>query len=102
MSLVVGMGPGYSIAATVAASADFAPLVVTNPRLVVLKPGGERAQWAGTIEAATSGSVSTRFAFPNAEEPSIAGQWKAYVLFDAPGGATKRSTTFQFSVDKEF
>lgn len=102
MSLIVGMGTGYAIEATVSASADFAPLTVSNPRLVVMKPGGERAQWNGTIEDATSASVSTRFAFPTNQEPSIAGQWKAYVLFDGPGGAPKRSNTFQFSVDKEF
>lgn len=101
MTLRVAMGTGYAVRVSVSASSGFDPLAVSNPRLIVRKPGGERATWSGTISSATSLAVVANIPFPSAEEPSISGEWSAYVLFDAPGG-TRRSDPFTFPVDAEF
>lgn len=99
MTLFVGMGPGYAIVATVDASSEFDPAAVSAPVLVVVDPRGRRYEWAGTITAQSSASVTTSTPFPE-EQPHIHGQWRAYVRFTA-GLVTKRSTPFSFDVERE-
>lgn len=99
MTIFAGMGPSYSIRATVASSSEFDPAAVSSPRLVVRDPRGGRSEWPATITAQSSSSVSVTAPFPD-EQPHMSGRWKAFVLFTAPGG-TKRSNPFEFDVQPE-
>jgi hypothetical protein len=83
--LRVGMGQPYKVRFRVLASADFDPMVVTNPIIKVTKSNGTTLEWTATVENRSSAGVDAVYALnANGLDLDVPRTWRFWVQWSAP------------------
>lgn len=92
-SLYVGMGPPYVVRATIAKSPDFDPLQAAGASpivFVVRKSTGAVVEWAATVQAASSASITLEHALALGDL-DVHGSWRLWARFTLGGGGELRT-----------